>query len=70
MMSGPKTDEFSLELSQVVLGRLGRSATHDQASHVRALLHQVPLSFGERSIWGESSLLVSSGHRRNMRLNA
>ena len=70
MMSSPKTDEFSLELSQTVFGRLGRSATHDQSSHVRALLHQDPLSLGKRSIGGESSLVISYGHGPKMRFNA
>jgi len=54
-----QTDEFSLKLFQAIFGRLGRSATHDQSCHVRALLHQDPLGFGEWPIWGESSLLVS-----------
>jgi hypothetical protein len=70
MVSGSKTDEFSLELSQAIFGRLGRSAAHNQSSHVRALLNEDPLSLGERPIWGESSLFVSSGHGHNMRPNA
>jgi hypothetical protein len=59
MVSGSKTDEISLELLQAIFGRLGRSATHDQSSHVRAVFCQNPLSFGQRSIWDESNLVVS-----------
>jgi hypothetical protein len=59
MVSGSKTQDFSLELFQAIFGRLGWPATYDQSSHVRALLHQDPLSFGERHIRGESSLVVS-----------
>jgi hypothetical protein len=59
MLNNPKTGEFSLKLSQPIFGRLGRSPTHDQSSHVCALLHQDPFSFGERPICGESSLFVS-----------
>jgi hypothetical protein len=68
MVRGSKADEFSLELLQSIFGRLGRTATHDQSSHVRALLRQAPLSFGERSICGENSLVVR-GHARNMHFN-
>jgi hypothetical protein len=56
---GSKTDEFSLELFQSIFGRLGGTATHDQSSHVRALLRQAPLSFSARPIWGEDSLVAS-----------
>ena len=70
MMSGPKADELPLELFQTIFGCLGWSATHDQAFHVRAVLHQVPLGFGERPLRGESTLLVSYGHRCNMRPSA
>jgi len=57
--SGPKTDDFLLELFQAIFDRLGRAATHGQSSHVGALLHQDPLSFGERSVRGEGGLVVS-----------
>ena len=69
-LNGPKAGEVSLKLSQAILGRLGRSATHDQSSHVCALLHQAPFSLDEPPIWGESRLFVSERHGFNVHRNA
>ena len=69
-VSAPKTDEFSLKLFQAIFCRLGRSATHDQSFHVRAVFCQGPLSFGERLTWGENNLVASWCHHQNVRLNA
>jgi hypothetical protein len=69
-LDGPKAGEVSLKLSQAIFGRLGRSATHDQSSHVCAVLHQAPFSLGEPPVWGESRLVVNERHGFNVRRNA